>query len=544
MKIKHTSLLLINSCVVILIWLLLLYFFPRQEKYQVLIIEESSKRSNDIIIYKDLYNDNNSEEILFVKDYLGYASIYIKDNEKVPWQWNLNGEFCPGKFYLFEDINADGIKDVFVFTHRNDSIFLNLYNTGLEKEVFEDLFITNFDRINNRIDFSVYHSQIVDLKNNGKLELLSNFNCAFSHTTRKLCLIDLQDRTVKLSPKAGTSLVSKPIIRDIDNDGQKEIMGELFCPGNTQLAYSFSDQYAWLQVYDANLQFKFPPKKIGLYPARLTIQPIQRNNDILLLGLYNHSGNKDSSFIALYTNTGNLISKKIINAGDDYCFCTLSPNNGVSGRSELIYSDGRIYAVDDYLNLHQKEKCIPFYINSGWAFDIDDDDEPERILRTKDATRILIARNDYSHSALLEIQTSLKPYYLSLQRNGGKSYLAASTHAILYRIVYEKNWLHVYYWPIAVGVLILISALIWLLTWMQKKLLLKRIESEKRIAALQVKAIKNQMTPHFTLNILNSIGSLYASDNREKADMALGKFAKLLRPALITSDSITVELYE
>jgi LytS/YehU family sensor histidine kinase len=66
-----------------------------------------------------------------------------------------------------------------------------------------------------------------------------------------------------------------------------------------------------------------------------------------------------------------------------------------------------------------------------------------------------------------------------------------------------------------------------------------------KMVSLQMKAIKNQLDPHFTLNVLNAIGSLYTEDStREKADYIFGKYAKLIRQTVISSDKVIVTVGE
>jgi len=60
-----------------------------------------------------------------------------------------------------------------------------------------------------------------------------------------------------------------------------------------------------------------------------------------------------------------------------------------------------------------------------------------------------------------------------------------------------------------------------------------------------MKAVSNQIDPHFILNTLNSIGSLYATEkDREKADYIFGKYARLVKQIVISSDQIMVTLSE
>jgi hypothetical protein len=78
----------------------------------------------------------------------------------------------------------------------------------------------------------------------------------------------------------------------------------------------------------------------------------------------------------------------------------------------------------------------------------------------------------------------------------------------------------------------------------QYRLNLKR-QTEKKIASLQMMAIKSQVDPHFTLNTLNAIGSLYASEkDKDKADYIFAKYARLIRQTVISSDQIIITLNE
>lgn len=72
-----------------------------------------------------------------------------------------------------------------------------------------------------------------------------------------------------------------------------------------------------------------------------------------------------------------------------------------------------------------------------------------------------------------------------------------------------------------------------------------RKEHEKKLVELQLKSIKNQIDPHFTLNVLNAIGSLYSEEgNKEKADYIFSKYAKLIRQTVISSDKVIVTIGE
>jgi len=57
--------------------------------------------------------------------------------------------------------------------------------------------------------------------------------------------------------------------------------------------------------------------------------------------------------------------------------------------------------------------------------------------------------------------------------------------------------------------------------------------SEQRIRTLQLQTVQNQLQPHFTFNVLNTIGSLIYKDEKESAYEYLNHFSDMLRSALV-----------
>ena len=66
--------------------------------------------------------------------------------------------------------------------------------------------------------------------------------------------------------------------------------------------------------------------------------------------------------------------------------------------------------------------------------------------------------------------------------------------------------------------------------------------TDKKILGLQQSALQAQMNPHFIFNCLSSIQSLINQDDKEGANMYMGKFAKLARECLVASSSNVVPL--
>jgi LytS/YehU family sensor histidine kinase len=70
----------------------------------------------------------------------------------------------------------------------------------------------------------------------------------------------------------------------------------------------------------------------------------------------------------------------------------------------------------------------------------------------------------------------------------------------------------------------------------RKQAQVRQANFNSKIAELQLKALRAQMDPHFIFNALNSISHFLLKNQNETADFYLGKFAKLIRMILESSD--------
>lgn len=91
--------------------------------------------------------------------------------------------------------------------------------------------------------------------------------------------------------------------------------------------------------------------------------------------------------------------------------------------------------------------------------------------------------------------------------------------------------------------LIVLSLILYYIRKKRKKEKQKE-EIEKQLTELQLKTIKNQVEPHFTFNVINSLGSVIYKEKKEVAYDYLTKFSRLIRTTLETSDQISRSLKE
>ncbi len=88
--------------------------------------------------------------------------------------------------------------------------------------------------------------------------------------------------------------------------------------------------------------------------------------------------------------------------------------------------------------------------------------------------------------------------------------------------------------------ILLIAALLTIFFRLRLKQIRKRVtlqqDFEKKIAAVEMQALKAQMNPHFIFNCLNSIDGYILENEKQKASDYLNKFAKLIRQILYNSN--------
>ncbi len=113
-----------------------------------------------------------------------------------------------------------------------------------------------------------------------------------------------------------------------------------------------------------------------------------------------------------------------------------------------------------------------------------------------------------------------------------------------FRIV-PAFWQTWWFWTLVLG---LAAAGFFLLGYLlmnrRKRAMQERLETEKRIAELQLLSIYNQIDPHFTFNAMNSIASVVLKEEKEKAYRFFVKLSSLIRQVLTSGDRLTRTLSE
>ena len=129
----------------------------------------------------------------------------------------------------------------------------------------------------------------------------------------------------------------------------------------------------------------------------------------------------------------------------------------------------------------------------------------------------------------------------SLKRDGTPSFRVATISFRIKTPFWKSNW----FWAglVIAGFVVTIFLLQTRNKQRQKKVI-EKITTEKKLAELEMQALKAQINPHFVFNCLNSIKGFIYEKEYGQADKYLDKFSELLRSTMDNADASIISLEE
>ena len=181
-----------------------------------------------------------------------------------------------------------------------------------------------------------------------------------------------------------------------------------------------------------------------------------------------------------------------------------------------------------------------------YKVDIDKDGENEWLVKSMNNNDLSIYRNNFKDKVSFNLPNREKEsIYFGLKQavnSIDEIYFQKGYEFFVYK--YLKNYYYNFKYLFYLVILLSVNALVWLIIKGQKLRTEKRFAIEKEITQLQIKAIKNQVDPHFVFNAINTISGLMLNDDKYLANEFIGNFSDLMRSALQNSDKIFSTLEE
>lgn len=516
-------------------------------KYQL--IEDKDLYFNPInnkFYYEDLNGDGFSERIILMdngqKDNTASYMFYNSSGDFID-QFNLDTKFPVSKTAWFQDANSNGIKEMYLLTSSNDSVFLNSfehisYKNPVVKKIFIDK-MTSYKGVFNlaggrkrKLDFSNYDTNFIHF----------TVSVGYGGNPRSVYRYNPKDNSILKSPHVTNSGSIEDMV-DLDNDGKNEILFQNFATANTidTLYTKRSDYKTWLTVLDDDLQFLFPPIGFNMIGG-FTSTTIEVNGKTEIIALLRSNEHKKIPSKLLYLSaTGKILKEKILPKG------TYESINHISEQTFLVSNklSGEFYIINKELEIIDTIKSD---FNSGtiYNYDINKNGAKEWICYDYEKSTLSIFDFELKNNIFVNLPRNLQGFVNIGVRypESGDSQIYLQSDRSLYIFSYTENPYYYFKYGFYLGIYALILFITFIIAKGQKLRENKKRAIEQQIADLQLKTIKNQVDPHFVFNAMNTISEMSLQDNKLEIDRFISRFSNFMRSTLAHSDKISTSIKE
>jgi signal transduction histidine kinase len=499
-------------------------------------------------LYSDLNSDSISE-LVYTGKGIPYYFIGVQKYDKHFFdQWNLLDSVDPLiSDIFFGNYDHDRYKEIYIFTHKGDSLFLNVneildpHGTRLDR-----IFITNIAYINGVVTSTLYPAGFFDENGDGKDELYFGITSGFRSDPRRLYYFDLVSKTLKSSQFTGMICLN-PKMADVNGDKRPEIFGTMSACGNFGRLVPYSDSSTWFMVFNDSLKFEFPPREFPGYVNGLETEVYK--NKLFRGYLLSHvplgvDTTVQKPEILLLSTEGKLIRYRLYS------------DIGLSGNIKLFVvsseNGDRIYLLtDNILELNDKLEVIrsvnlPFKSRiSIYQKDINFDGKDEFLLYSDVEEKLTIYNSDLQKLTDDRFKTPDQKWKFSeFVSKDFKKKLYVTSGNESYFLDLKKNRYYLLGYLVYPAIYLLFFLFIVLIKRFNTLQVVQKESLNRRLVTLQLQGIKSQLDPHFTFNTLNSISSMIYQEDRKLAYDYMSKFTTLLRSLINDAERIYRSLGE
>lgn len=435
------------------------------------------------------------------------------------------------------DLNQDSISELYIASSEGKHLFLHAFE-GTDFSTFRfKLFLDTaaFYKGKHIIKFDKIGVQ--DVNQDGYLELYFNLSNGYPIHPRRTYRLNIADTTVVAGPLSCANFgnINDPLSVNFNLFSGHSQMAGNFDPGMT-IPYPDSVGYAYALNADLKLQFE---------PVPLTSYPGYINNQIWAGKLFTFSREKFDTTTNLYLfdpYAGKQLAHQSINQAVNL----LIPDTLQGEAGMKILGEHHLFYYNQDLQLIQKRR-LPITSIGATRFvgDINGDGYREFISNDSGGKYWLWTENfkAYTEIQLPWERLSGSPDYHLRQREGYRELVIENDGKLAF-YTFTKNsgyWLQWPYYLLVLAISILSSHYTFLRFRQNME---RRFALQTEMTHLQLRSLKNQVDPHFTLNALNAIDWMYQSGKPDKARLYLGKMSRLMHRAVSSSENIQTNLYE
>ncbi len=497
--------------------------------------------------YPDLNGDGTSERVIYFENTEGRASVKILDAEGyIKGQFYFAGQMLREReTFITGAVDRSGKKEIFVITRSQDSLLLHAISPSTGQPLFRDVLITTLPPGTTKKDLTTSLYGLYDLNGDGSVEILLSVMAGFTLQPRAIFAYDMKKNEMKRTPCMGAFFrISR--VQDINGDGSPEILTGSYAisnhPDTSRILYH--DSTAWLLVFDAGLKPLFPPQSFRGRYSYLFLDCLGTGDSVSLVGLsYSLTRGVNAPRVLLFDSRGQTVRERKLKQEKGVLNYNLFIPHGNPDHFYISRVGEKIEKVDRQLRsigeIDISEAAPSFHS----LMDLEADQDPE-IICYNDQHVFRIMQSDFSHPIDIGIYSN-SPLFLDLQNNSNKLPLLFCQTGDSYSLVsYGVNpWYYLRY-PGILVVFLIGTGFIFLIQFVQREKMKQRYESERKMAAMQLQMVKNQLDPHFTFNAMNTISSAILNQSTKEAYEILMRLSRLIRSCVDQSERLSRTLAE
>jgi len=528
-----------------LVSLLIYLIYPKNNyEIQLEILRDDLIDYDENILHLDLDGDGLTEK-LYMKGYQNVPAVEIYENDGRFYDyWTYPGiRACETGLY-YNDSDKNGHLELYTFSQKNDSIYLNWLEPTFDKTWEPQLLpIGKINNPQDHCDYVILNPVFHDLNDDGKDEMIFGISSGYGLQPRNLFAVDLSQNTIKVSPLS-YARPRDPISVFEALDGSKWITMGSSATGNVDNPkVPFSDHSAWLMVFNENLDFRFDPVELkGKQKSINSLFYRYDNRDVIISFLYNYRAIENRNTILLHSLGGKQIREIHLDTipDRDVNDLTMVPvREGNTERLILFSQTGDIYELSDQLKLNEIKRFKERLVIISFI-DMDGDQEKEFLLYKTKSKRLTITDSEFNEFAEMDIDLKLEGRFYhagTINNSEKKSIYIQFGNRYLELKLHQIPWINKFFLPSIIYGMVLFIVLI--SRQIQKYTIKQKKETENQLIQLQLKSTLNQLDPHFAFNVINTISYSILEDKKEKANEYLVDFSRLLRSTLENSDKIS-----
>lgn len=527
------------------------YLTPSQfSKYKAEIISSTPYQTDEDIFYYDLDADGTSEKIRILNKSFGGVTISVYKGEAVIDQWNFKGKFTGEGKLFFSDLDSDGLTEISLIIAEFEpcKFYLYCFDPINRKNIVYHREIESFSLHNGNWDCGGYIKYAFDYNHDGAKELYFFINSAFSLQPRNIYCYDIVNDTLIKSVESFAGL-GYFISSDLNNDSIPEFYIGSMATGNAGIDLPFTDHYSYLFGFDERLTLLFNPILFSGFSSRifLTDTYFNQRHKLFLYHYYQTPDSTPNNFIAYVNRQGEIVKKSRVGIQD----CETPIIIHIPGHSNNILFRNK---KRDIFYQYDSSLCLTDSIYFGEIADVQElkldlnaDGSSEYIFQSKSLKSLIITQADLTDPVELQLPGKFVLKHISMIQKSGQTYVAflqTKDEDFYHEFTFYKNPFYPVRYLVNVGEFLVILLIVTLIARSQKIRLENKLKEERKLAELQLQATKKQLDPHFTLNLIDSIGNLYYENDRKTGNYIFGKFAGLLRQTITNSDRLIISLSE